>query len=98
MQLTGALKRVGDAGKTKTLQDVLNFKARLEQNYAASNLDIINARIRFQHIELYMQLRKLSARMSSYQYRFLIIYWVTYLEEYEQACQEYIQQQHTQNF
>ena len=30
--------------------------------------------------------------MSQYHYRFLIIYWVTYLEEYEQSCNDYFAQ------
>ena len=30
--------------------------------------------------------------MSQYHYRMLIIYWVTYLEEYEISCNEYFAQ------
>ena len=30
--------------------------------------------------------------MGHYQYRFVVIYWVTYLEEFEQSCSEYLRQ------
>ena len=49
----------------------------------------MSGRIRVEQADLYVQLRKVSARMSQYHYRFHIIYWVTYLEEYEESCNNY---------
>ena len=50
---------------------------------------MVQGRIRVEQADLYVQIRKISARMSQYHYRFHIIYWVTYLEEYEEACNQY---------
>ena len=35
--------------------------------------------------------------MSVYQYRFLIIYWCSYLEEFEKACFDFLQQRFNDN-
>ena len=59
-------KHVGDGTKNKTLDDLLNFKNRLEHNYENNYLAVVNSRIRFQHKDLYVQMRKLQARMSEY--------------------------------
>lgn len=80
----------GDGNKSKTLEDLLAFKNRIDYCYASNSLAVINGRIRFDHEKLYAQLRKLSARMSQYQYRFVIIYWVSYLEDFEKATEEHL--------
>ena len=74
----------------KSIDDLLAFKNRIEQCYASNSLAVINGRIRFDHEKLYVQLRKLSSRMSQYQYRFVIIYWVSYLEEFEKSTEEHL--------
>ena len=83
-------RSVGDGNKAKTLEDLLAFKNRIDSCYASNNLAVINGRIRFDHEKLYVQLRKLSARMSQYQYRFVIIYWVSYLEDFERCTEEHL--------
>ena len=66
VQPTISHKTVGDGNKAKSLDDLLAFKSRLEQCYDSNSLAVINGRIRFDHEKLYVQLRKLSARMSQY--------------------------------
>ena len=92
VQQTIAHKLAGDGNTNKSLDDVLAFKRRIEATYAANTLAVINGRIRFEHEDLYIELKKLSGRMSSYAYRFVVIYWVSYLDEFEQACMEFLQQ------
>ena len=89
-QQTIAHKLAGDGNTNKSLDDVLAFKQRIEATYAANTLAVINGRIRFEHEDLYIELKKLSGRMSAYAYRFVVIYWVSYLDEFEQACMEFL--------
>ena len=56
-------KATGD-GKQKSLDDLLAFKSRMDSCYANNHLAVINGRIRFDYKDLYVQLRKLSSRMS----------------------------------
>lgn len=90
VQPTISHKTVGDGNKAKSLDDLLAFKNRIDQCYANNTLAVINGRIRFDYKDLYVQLRKLSSRMSQYQYRFVIIYWVSYLEEFEKSTEEHL--------
>ena len=83
---------VGDGNKNKTLEDVNRFVNDLENLYSNNSLAVVNSRIRFDHKDLYIQLRKLYSRMSEYQYRFIIIYWIGYLEEYISSCEQFLQQ------
>mmetsp|Transcript_17179 Transcript_17179/g.23171 ORF Transcript_17179/g.23171 Transcript_17179/m.23171 type:complete len:94 (-) Transcript_17179:276-557(-) len=73
----------------KSLQDVMAFKTRIDQIFEGNQLAVISGRIRVEQADLYVQLRKVSARMSQYHYRFHIIYWVTYLEAYEDSCNQF---------
>ena len=51
----------------------------------------VTSRIRFSYPELYLQLKKLSSKMSFYQFKMTVIYWTTYLDEFEQQCNEYLE-------
>jgi len=59
-------KQIGDGIKNKNLDDMLGFKNRLEQNYANNSLAVVNSRIRFNYKDLYVQMKKLSSKMSEY--------------------------------
>lgn len=51
------------------------------------------SRIRFSYPDLYLQLKKLSSKMSFYQFKMTVIYWTSYLDEFEQSCLEFMETQ-----
>ena len=54
------------------------------------------SRIRFDHPELYLQLRKLASKMSFYQFKMTVIYWSCYLDNFEEQCNDYLENEHRQ--
>ena len=68
----------------KTQYEVNAFVKNCSQAMFHDHIAMTTSRIRFSYPELYLQLKKLSSKMSFYQFKMTVIYWTSYLDEFEQ--------------
>ena len=68
----------------KTLEMMHAFVGSCNKAMFHDQIAIATSRIRFNQPELYLQLKKLSSKMSFYQFKMTVIYWTSYLDDFEQ--------------
>ena len=80
--------------KTKTMEQLNAFIISAQQAMFNDQFSRTTSRIRFDHPELYLQLRKLASKMSFYQFKMTVIYWSCYLDDFEEQCNDYLDNEH----